>query len=172
MRPVFNIAKLDDFSKSPYCPEDLRTKEPKEIYVALEEGTEARYAYDAFAQLRWMNAMVRRSEEAKKSGGLARSVTERLKMQKEYEALQSLRKDLAENVVPRGNEGAAPTKDYARLFAKTVDESEWTPVELELRKMFMSEMNIAAATGGCTGCSRNNLIRKYIEKAIALASGK
>lgn len=172
MRPVLNIAKLDEFGKSPYCPDELRGKDVKEIYLALEEGTEARCAYDAFATLRWMRAMTKRKEAAKGSAGLARSVTDRLKMQREYEALQSLRQDLSKNVVAKDAVATGDQKNYARLFAHKVVESEWTPVELELRKMFLAEVEIENARGGCSGCTKSNLVRKYIDKARMLASGK
>lgn len=171
MRPVLNIAKLTEFSESPYCPDELRGKGCKELYEALEEGTEARFAYDAFAHLRWMRTMAKRSEEARGSAGLARSVTERLKMQREYEALQSLRADLSKNVVAKGLE-APGAKNYSKLFGREVVEADWTPVELELRKMFLSELAIETSNGGCNGCTRSALVRKYIDKARALAAGR
>ena len=54
-------------------------------------------------------------------------------------------------------------KDYHKLFSDTIDESQWNPLELEIRKQFMAELSNMLNDGVCTSCERTRLVRKYIE---------
>lgn len=164
LRPIYNEAKLTEFGQSMYCPAELRGKGNEELYAALADES-ARGMYDAFVHMRWLREYTRRKAEARLSGG---EPTFRDKLQAEAfrEALYAERIAAGSTTVPL----QSGTKNYARLFADKVDETEWNEVELEVRKMFLEDLEKAKKAGGCSGCKRGALVRRYVARVRELTN--
>lgn len=57
-----------------------------------------------------------------------------------------------------------PDKRYLNLFAEDAKKDEWNESEWMIRLEYYSEMESAKSRGGCSGCKRAALLRKYLAK--------
>ena len=56
-------------------------------------------------------------------------------------------------------------KNYNLLFKDNISTADWTKAELEVRNNYLLELKrIQAKQGGCSTCTKNTLIRKYVAK--------
>lgn len=157
--PVFNAARIDAFARSMNCPEKYRGLAAEELWEAMQD--ESLYmAYSFYVHMTWLMERGKRNMEKR---GLTGVPLIQAKVRHAEAIGVAADSEVQANVL-------SPAKSYSRLFADTVDKSEWSPVELEVRKMFLDELEKAKASGGCTGCKRGRLVAKYVEKVRRLTA--
>lgn len=157
--PVFNAARLEEFSKSGNCPERYRGLSATDLWNAMGDP-DLRMAYVFYTRMLWLMERGRRRVEARGTSGVQL-------LQARVRRAEAMGAAAHASAVPPPLQ---PAKSYARLFADTVNPGEWSPVELEVRKMFLADLEKAKRSGGCTGCKRGRLVARYADMARRLAS--
>lgn len=155
---VFNISKLHDFRDSKYCPDTIKELDDNELYNTISANENLQLAYEQFCYQRWYNEYLRRIDIAKNKTQKP-TLEDRLRLKQQLETLENIKE-------PKRTQQNGPKQKplYIELFGDRINESDWTNLELAVRQQFLQEVEEAKKQGGCSGCKKNILVRKYMQK--------
>lgn len=154
----FNISKLEDFKNSKFCPQQLVDQDNDQLFESIKNNASLTAAYDQFCYLRWYSEYQRRVQVATE-GKVQPTLQDRINMRKQVEALQQEQK----RIKPR-TDNIVTQPLQIELFGNIINEKQWSKLELAVRQQFLQEVAQAKKSGGCSGCKRNALVRKYMAR--------
>lgn len=171
MKPlrIFNDVQLQAYKDSKLCVEQYKNKSLQDLENLQHSDEQLQQELIFNQMLRRVNTFHQRyhkyyDNHKQEVQGKQKSFLEKLHSKKKSQLKKkqsSVETTITYTVTPVQ---VQQSTNYRKLFEDKINEEEWKPHELVIRNMYIEEYQKLSQSGGCTGCKKNALIRKYMTK--------